>query len=314
MVGRSALCALALVWSGCSGETFEPSLERPSWCEDLPREVYASLSQVPITDDWFEVYEVDRNVFAIYEPHQFQEVISYLIVGERRALLWDSGMGIGRISEVVDELTDVPVVVVNSHTHPDHVGGNAEFAEIWGFDTDFSNRSASGYANARMVGQVRPGALCRALPEGVDSSNYEIKPFRVGRRIQDGSTIALGGRDLQILAVPGHTPDAAALLDTEAGLLFTGDSFYEGPIYLFSPETDLAQFQASIERLARLVPNLSLLLPGHNTAIADPVLLLRLEEAVDEILAGSGAPTESGNRLEYQYDGFSILVSANAVR
>jgi glyoxylase-like metal-dependent hydrolase (beta-lactamase superfamily II) len=73
-------------------------------------------------------------VFAIYEPKQFEEVISYLILGERRALLFDTGLGVGKISTVVGRLTPLAVTVVNSHTHFDHVGGNAEFKDIWNHD------------------------------------------------------------------------------------------------------------------------------------------------------------------------------------
>ena len=71
---------------------------------------------------WFVVYVVDPGVFAITEPYQFQEVISYLILGTDRGLLFDTGLGIGNIRKVVDQLTDLDVVVLNSHTHYDHIG------------------------------------------------------------------------------------------------------------------------------------------------------------------------------------------------
>ena len=56
----------------------------PDWCRALPRPEYKSLERVPVTDPWFEVYRPATDVFAIYEPHQAEEIISYLIVGEKR--------------------------------------------------------------------------------------------------------------------------------------------------------------------------------------------------------------------------------------
>ena len=107
-----------------------PSLQMsagiPEWCRPLPRPEYKSLQRILPDDPWFEVYKVVPGVFAIYEPHQAEEVISYLIVGNKQALLFDTGMGIGDIRRVTSKLTSRPVVVLNSHTHNDHVGGNWE--------------------------------------------------------------------------------------------------------------------------------------------------------------------------------------------
>ena len=96
------------------------------------------LERVPVSDPWFEVYKPAPNVFAIYEPHQAEETIGYLIVGEKRALLFDTGMGISDIKKVTAELTKLPIIVLNSHTHDDHVGGNWQFDTIYGMDTNFT--------------------------------------------------------------------------------------------------------------------------------------------------------------------------------
>ena len=68
------------------------TVEKPTWCKQLPRPEYAKLKRVPIADAWFEVYKVAPNAFAIYEPHQSEETIGYLIVGNARALLFDTGI------------------------------------------------------------------------------------------------------------------------------------------------------------------------------------------------------------------------------
>src|SRR5437016_3686645 len=101
---------LALSASSLGAQT-----EIPEWCRALPRPEYKTLQRVPITDSWFEVYKVAPAVFAIYEPHQAEETISYLIVGDKQALLFDTGMGISDIKKVTARLTRLPVVVLNSH-------------------------------------------------------------------------------------------------------------------------------------------------------------------------------------------------------
>src|ERR1022692_910418 len=102
-MAASLLCAALAAPAMHAQAPSRPST--PDWCRDLPRPQYKALERVPSADPWFEVYRVAPGVFAIYEPHQFEEVISYLIVGERRAALFDTGMGIGDIKHVVAALT-----------------------------------------------------------------------------------------------------------------------------------------------------------------------------------------------------------------
>ena len=287
----------------------------PDWCSRLPRARYAELDRVDVQSDWFEVWEAGDGVLAIYEPKQWQEVISYLVLGADRALLFDTGMGIAQISDVVAQLTELPVTVVNSHSHLDHVGGNAEFSSVVGMDTEFTRERATGLANERVRGEVVPDALCGPLPEGVTQDNYISRSWTVTEVATDGHTIDLGGRVLEILHIPGHTPDAIALLDAEVGYLWTGDSFYEGPIWLFAPETDLNAYEASIARLAKLVPDLTRLLPAHNTPVADPIRLIELRDAFSAVRDGTLEGTRSGpgaETVEYEAGAFSILMAADA--
>lgn len=280
------------------------------WCDELPRPAYESLERVRVSDDWFQVYRVARDVYAIYEPYQAQEVLSYLILGSKAAILLDTGMGIGRIRAVVESLTPLPVRVVNTHTHFDHVGGNADFADVLGMDMGYTRHSAEGMAHALVRDEVAPDALCRALPEGVQADAYRIRPFKITGLVKDGDVLDLGGRRLEVLGVPGHTPDSLALLDRDAGLLWTGDTFYEGPIWLFVPETDLDAYEESVRKLAALAPSLRLLLPAHNTPTAAPRRLEELSRAIDAVRAGAvEGHAEPDDKIEYEFDGFSLLLS-----
>jgi glyoxylase-like metal-dependent hydrolase (beta-lactamase superfamily II) len=281
---------------------------RPEWCRELPRPAYKNLERIASPDAWFEVYKIAPGVFAIYEPHQWEEVISYLILGEKKAILFDTGMGISDIRKIVAALTSLPLAVVNSHTHNDHVGGNWEFSEIYGMDTDFTRANAQGSHDDAQA-ELIPGALCGQLPAGFEPKTYATRSFRITRWLHDGDTLDLGGRKLQVLATPGHTPDAICLVDRQNGLLWTGDTFYPGPIFLYRPETDLDAYVRSVEKLAALAPQLHLLLPAHNVPVAEPGYLPKAVAAIKQVRAGKIQPVVRDGKQEYRFDGFSFLMA-----
>ena len=284
--------------------------EKPEWCKPLPRPEYQSLQRVLPDDPWFEIYKVAPRTFAIYEPHQSEETISYLIIGQKQALLFDTGMGIGNIKKIASRLTSLPVVVLNSHTHDDHVGGNWQFSSIFGMDTAFTRQNAKGSTADAQV-EIAPGEICGGLPKGFDPKTYQTKPWHVSFFIHDGFKIKLGGRTVEVIATPGHTPDAIALIDRENGLLFTGDTYYPAPIWLYRPETDLAAYEKSIARLAALAPEVKTVLGAHNIPVASPDVLPALVQAFADLQPGKATckPAGSGKKL-CAVDKFSFLLRA----
>src|SRR5271169_26381 len=282
----------------------------PGWCHALPRPEYKSLARVATSDPWFEVYKPASNVCAIYEPHQAEEVISYLIVGNKRALMFDTGMGISDIEKVTTELTNLPIIVLNSHTHDDHVGGNWEFSTIYGMDTDFTRKNARG-SRADAQAEITPDQICGTLPPGFDSKTYSTRPWKITAYTHDGDRFDLGGRIVEVIATPGHTPDAISLIDRANGLLFTGDTYYPAPIWLFRPETDLDAYAVSIRRLAALAPQVKVVLGAHNIPVASPAILPRLVAAFDAVRAGKVSPTpDSPGKVLYKVDDISFLMRA----
>jgi len=265
----------------------------PEWCKPLPRPEYKTLLRMPVTDPWFEVYRVAPGTFAIYEPHQAEETISYLIVGTKQALLFDTGMGISNIQKVTSQLTKSFIVVLNSHTHNDHVGGNSEFPFVYGMDTDFTRKNAKG-SRADAQAEVAPDQICGKLPGGFNPKAYVTKPWKISRFVQDGFTINLGARKLEIMATPGHTPDAIALIDRANGLLFTGDTYYPAPIWLYRPETDMDAYVASAKKLAALAPQVKLVLGAHNVPVAQPDVLPKLVAAIQAVRSGKGEVKAAG--------------------
>lgn len=309
--------------TGCSSND-DPSSEPASYasaadlgsfCDRLPRPGFAKLSKHESSNDWFEVYEIEPDIWAIHEPFQWQEVISYLIAGSEKALLFDTGNGIGDIKAVVDQLTDKPVLVVNSHSHFDHIGGNYQFDTVLSVATPFTLRRTDGMQSEELSIEVSDEATCKSPPKGVTPENHHIRPFSIRHTIEDGEVIDIGGRRLEVVRVPGHTDDAIALLDRDAGFLWSGDSFYEGPIWLFFPETDLVAYQASVAKFAELASGLKAVFPAHNTPRANPELLIALRDNVDEVLAGNVEPVPVGDgNVEFRFDGFSLLMRQNYYR
>lgn len=280
-----------------------------NWCSALPRPGYKHLERVLPEISWFEVYRVRPGVFAIYEPHQYEEVISYLIVGSKKALLFDTGLGIGDMKKVVASLTTLPIMVLNSHTHFDHIGDNWEFSDILAVDSAFTRRNRAGASRQQLREVVMPERFCGGLPEGFNRESYAIPAFTIARTVKDGDTLDLGERQLEVLQTPGHTPDSVCLFDRKNRLLFTGDTFYAGPIFLYVPETSVSDYQHSVDRLAKLVPDLDLLLPSHNFPAEQPVMLNRLASAFREVRSGKANFRLAEGRREYAFDGFSILTA-----
>lgn len=282
----------------------------PEWCRALPRPEYKTLERISISDPWFEVYKVVPGVFAIYEPHQSEETISYLVTGDKQALLFDTGMGISDLKKVTAELTRLPIVVLNSHTHNDHVGDNWQFQTIYGMNTDFTRTNSHGSRQDAQA-EIAPAEICGNLPPGFDSKAYATRPWKINSYMRDGDRIDLGGRSLEVIATPGHTPDAISLLDRANRLLFTGDTYYPATIWLYRPETDLTAYAASIRRLAALAPQIKMVLGAHNIPYANPSVLPRLVTAFDVVRAGKAPATPgSPGQVIYKVDDFSFRMHA----
>jgi len=292
---------------------FASSAGAKSWCDAAPAPEFAGLEKAVIEHDWFEVYATAEGVFAISEPRQYEGVTSFLIIGSKRAVLFDSGLGVARIGEVVGRLTALPVTVLNSHTHFDHVGGNREFRDVRNLDEPYSLANSRGDVSEALADYASRALdedhVCGALPAGVTSRKYEFPKWHVTAHIRDGERVDLGGRELEVLRTPGHTPDSICLLDRANGLLFTGDTYYSGEIYLWAPETSITEYTASIARLAALAPVLRKIFPAHGAPVAEPGRLPELQAALADISAGRvAAEPAAGNRRLFRFGHFTILM------
>jgi glyoxylase-like metal-dependent hydrolase (beta-lactamase superfamily II) len=286
------------------------------WYEKLPRLVWGDYEKVDQPDQWFEVYKLTDTVYAIYEDGQFEEVISYLVLGEEKAVIIDTGNGIGDIKAVVDGITDLPVMVLNTHTHGDHIGGNDQFDEVLVYETELSKeRAKNGQTREQMGHYLNEDMVWKALPDYLDVEAWRIHPFNVTKWLKEGDIIDLGGRTLDVIHTPGHSPDSICILDRMNKIFWTGDSFYPAPIYIYAPTTSLDQFIESFRKITALIPEYEWVMPSHNEPKMEKHLIKECYEAAISIRDGTAGEYSEGvaggiQIHRYDYGRFSLIVRA----
>jgi glyoxylase-like metal-dependent hydrolase (beta-lactamase superfamily II) len=294
-----------------STEQGPAALKPADWTKNLPRPAYRSLKKLEASDGWFSVYDLGHRTYAIYEDGQYEEAISYLLVGEASALLVDTGNGIANLRARCRALTHLPLMVVNTHHHIDHVGSNYLFDDIAAFDDEqgLARRTAAlGYLHEKARNYIGPGVVWKDYPAGFDPSTYCIPPYRVTRWLEGGEVIDLGGRRVEILHTPGHSPDSICLLDRLARMLWVGDTFYTGQIYTWLPGGDLRALIGTYQKLIDLFPLYDLLMPAHNEPAIGKAILLDVLEGARQILEGTGKYSLlEGGRRKYDFGRFALV-------
>ncbi|MEA2156557.1 MAG: hypothetical protein QOE11_2697 [Solirubrobacteraceae bacterium] len=295
-----------------------------------------SEPQVSTAGAWFAVDELRPGVWQIAEPGH---VASFLVAGSARAALIDTGMGVHPIRPVVEALTDRPVLVVNSHHHMDHVGGNHEFEEIAIHEAgaarlaagasleimpayaEYAERAVAAFgayedADRRFFHQLSDDRRLRPLPPGFSARTWSIPATRATQLLRDGDEIDLGGRALRVIHAPGHSSDGIVLELAGEGVLFGGDTVNTGAVYLQTPDSDVAVYADVMERLAARAGDWEIVTCCHwLVTVAGPQLLGAQARAARMLLAGEvelvGAEDCLGHAVrEARFDGFSLLVAA----
>ena len=183
-------------------------------------------------------------------------VRSFVLEGDERVLLVDTGLGKGNIKDFVESLCGKPVFVLITHSDGDHVGCNALFDEIYMHPAEFSSYAAKGF----------------------DTSTIEP--------IWEGDVIDLGNRVLEVIHIPGHTPGSIALLDRENRFIITGDPVQDGAIYMFGNARDINAYIASIDKLLTYSDAFDTIYPSHGTLALKPDILPKLAEAAKRLRDG----------------------------
>ena len=177
--------------------------------------------------DWFECSEVLPRVWVIREPHHHEDVQSYLVVGDRRALLFDTGMGVYPIRHVVARVTDLPVTVINSHSHFDHIGGNHEFDEIYALACDYDGDDIETQGiGTDTLDSYHFFEGFHDTRHAVSRDTFRIRPFRRSGYLGDGDTVDIAPFRFTVMSAPGHSSDSLVLSAESTGLLLAGDTVY----------------------------------------------------------------------------------------
>lgn len=281
-------------------------------------------------EDWFHVAPLAEGVWQLTERGH---VASWLIAGEDRAALVDTGCGFAPIRPVVERLTDRPVVVAQTHHHFDHIGGSHEWDEVLihrlgveGLASPVpADRLAAyaEYADAMEAAWDSFAALderyfhlvsdaSRVLPR--PRGPWTVEPVAASGTFDEGDIISLGARELRVLHTPGHSPDCVCFEVGGERLLIGGDTVNTGPVYTQLPASDIVAQRDSLARLAAEGGRWDRVVCSHflRTEVT-PGYLGRQVEALDALLAGEmtlGSARDCvGTRVaEARFDGFSFLL------
>ena len=238
----------------------------------------------------YNVTEIDARTFVIEEKTPMSQSLCYLVCGEDAALLVDTGMPFGNIKKTVDRLTKLPVTVVNTHAHIDHIGSNFRFDDICFHEDDrevFALHTDPGYLESQLVRLVLSPGLAKLLGPVVKRL---MTPKSAGkyRYCKDGDIFHLGGRDLEVIHIPGHSKGSICLLEREARMLFNGDSLCEMCALLHLDGCcSVEVFLASARRVKDLSDAFDTILPGHHGWPVDKTIIDDYIECCLRILDGT---------------------------
>ena len=194
-------------------------------------------------------YPIDHKTWRIEDVF----VRSFLLIGEEKALLIDSGATEDNINEIVEELTDLPVELVTTHADPDHIKGHRKYE--WTYMHAGDENIYRSFGN---TGDIR--------------------------YIKDGDEFDLGGRTVRVIEMPGHTAGCIGLLDVERRIFFAGDSIQNHYIHMYEERRDLVKFKESLERLD--VSLFDTIYPSHGNFPLGPDFAAKLAEDAGRVIAG----------------------------
>ena len=202
---------------------------------------------------WWKLYD------DTYIIHYGEALDIFLLLGEEKALLIDTAYGRGDLPNIVDMLKgDRELMVVNTHEHFDHTGGNRFFPRVYMHPSAFENAD-------------KPfGKLDEAWLANMPYPDYE----KIG--IDDGYVFHLGGRDVEVLHTPAHCQSSLSFIDHGRRLLFPGDEFDAGQANLNVFES-VGAFLKNCERLQAREDEFDFILPNHNGC---PVAKVYLDDFV----------------------------------
>ncbi|HDK7167885.1 TPA: MBL fold metallo-hydrolase [Clostridium botulinum] len=252
-------------------------------------------------DNWFTIDHIDKYTHIISEYRHWEETHAYLLNGTERSLLIDTGLGICNIYDEVIKLTDKPVTAVATHIHWDHIGGHKFFPDFYAHEDELN------WLNGEFpltLEQIKDMVVDRCdLPEGYNVDNYKFFQGTPTMVLKDNDIIDIGGRSIQVLHTPGHSPGHICFFENERGYLFTGDLVYKDTLFAYYPSTDPKAYLKSIERVATLP--VKKVFPAHHSLDIHPEILIRMRDAFRQLESEGKLHHGSGT---FKYKDFAIWI------
>lgn len=231
-------------------------------------------------DDWFTVEKIDENTYAISEYKHWEHAHSYLLIGSEKAVLIDTGLGVSNIGEVVKKLTDLPVQVLTTHVHWDHIGGHFHFKNFGVHEIE-KGWISDGFPIPLQAVKANLLREPCVFPADFDADKYSVFQGKPNLLLRDMDSVDLGNRYLQVLHTPGHSPGHVCFYEAATEYLFSGDLIYKGKLDAFYPTTDPVAFMRSVKRITELP--VSRILPGHHSLELSAGIIQDVRAAFEEL-------------------------------
>ena len=183
-------------------------------------------------------YEIEELTPTVYAIDDDEHESMYLVIGEERALMIDTGSNAASVADVVRSIYPGPVELVLTHAHFDHMYHCDEFSKV-------SLHEAEAAAWKKTLGPV---VWLSSAGSGKKPKKYPVETYH---KLAEGDVIALGGRDLKVMRAEGHTPGSILLVDEKEGFLFTGDAFGSGSYaWMWMPGClNVSAYKAMLQRV-----------------------------------------------------------------
>jgi glyoxylase-like metal-dependent hydrolase (beta-lactamase superfamily II) len=230
-------------------------------------------------NDWFTIDKINKSTYIISEYRHRFETHCYLLNGSEYSLLIDTGLGICNIHNQIIKLTDKPVIAVATHVHWDHIGGHKYYPNFYAHEAELNWLRGEFPLTIK---QIKEMVVDRCdLPKGYNINKYELFQGVPVKLLNDNECINIGGRNVQVLHTPGHSPGHMCFWEKDSGFLFTGDLVYKDTLFAYYPSTDPKAYLKSLERIATLPVNL--VFPAHYSLDIQPEILIRMRNAFRDL-------------------------------
>lgn len=217
---------------------------------------------------------------------------SYLIEGNEKALLIDGLAGVGSLKAFVRELTDLPVTLVNTHGHVDHIGADFEYGEVYIAPADIALLYEHSDREMRL-GFAKSGAMFGPLPVEPRLDDVTVPGPIKTLPLKDGDIFDLGGVQLETISVPGHTRGTVVFLDRARGVVYSGDACNRNTLLFTEFSTSIEEYKESLLHFQSFEDAFELLWGGHGGQAEKKSIIEDALQLCDEIMAGTDDAVES---------------------